>query len=86
MAELLLHEAAGEHVGQPAAAELLGQHERRQPDRRGLVPQLPRRLGVRLVDGGGDRPDLARGELAADALDLLLLGVSSITRAEGTTS
>ena len=31
-------------------------------------------LDVGLVDGGRDRPDLARGEIAADAPDLLLLG------------
>ena len=43
------------------------------PIPRRLVPQLPRHLGVGLVDRGGRRPDLARREVAADALDLLLL-------------
>ena len=80
MAELLLDEAAGEAVGQPAAAELLGQHERGEADRGGLVPGVPRHLRVGLVDRRGHRADLAGGEIAADALDLLLLLRESITR------
>jgi hypothetical protein len=57
----------------PPPPQRLGQHERRQPDRRGLVPRLPGRPDVGLVDLRRDRTDLARGEVAAHALDLLLL-------------
>ena len=57
----------------PAAAVLLREHEGGEPDLGGLVPDLPRHLGVRLVDGLGDRPDLPLGELAAERLDLALL-------------
>ena len=73
VAQLLLHQAAGEDVGQPAAAVRLGQHEGGEADSRRGVPDLPRDLGVGLVDRGRRGPDLARGEVAADALDLLLL-------------
>src|SRR4051794_20230024 len=74
VAELLLHDTPRQDVGHPAAAELLGEHERGQPERRRLVEDLPGRLDVRLVDLQRDRPDLARGKLAADAADLVLLG------------
>ena len=48
----------------------------------GLVPRLPRDLGVGLVDRGRDRADLARGEVAAHALDLLLLRSQGDHRAD----
>jgi hypothetical protein len=73
-AELLLDDARRQAVGQAAAAVLLGEHERRQPCLGRLVPDLPRHLGVGLVDRGRDRPDLALRELTADGLDLALLG------------
>ena len=73
-AELFLDDCAGEAVGQPAPAVLLREHERGQPERGRLVPDLPRRLHVRLVDLGGDRPDLPVGELPAHVADLALLG------------
>ena len=38
-----------------------------------LCHSVPGRLGVGLVDRGGGGADLARREVAADALDLLLL-------------
>jgi hypothetical protein len=37
------------------------------------VPDLPRHLGVGLVDRLRHRPDLALGELAAESADLALL-------------
>ena len=73
-AELLLDDAAGQAVRHAAAAVLLGEHERGQAEPGRLVPDLPGRLDVRLVDLGRDRPDLAIGELAADVPDLALLG------------
>jgi hypothetical protein len=45
--ELLLDDAPGEAVGHAAAPELLGQHERGQPDGRGAVPDVPRHLRSR---------------------------------------
>ena len=72
-AQLLLDDAAGEQVGHAAAAVLLGEHERGEAELGRLVPDLPRRLDVRLVDRQGDRADLVLRELAADRLDLPLL-------------
>ena len=72
--QLLLHDAAGEHVPDAAAADLLGQHERRQPELGRLVHDVQRRSTMsRLVHLGGDRPDLGAGEIPGERLDLALL-------------
>ena len=73
-AQLLLHQALGEHVGEAAAAVLLGEHETGDADLGGLAPQIPWRLDVRLVDRAGPRPDLLAGERAAEVDDVALLG------------
>ena len=71
--QLLLDDAAGEHVADAAAADLLGQHERGQPDLGRAGHHLERRDDVGLVDLGGDRADLGAGEVARKRLDLALL-------------
>ena len=71
--QLFLHQALGEDVAEAAAAELLGQHERGEPDRSCLAPDLPRHDDVRLVDLPGHRADLVASELAAQTHDLFLL-------------
>ena len=43
------------------------------PTSAALYPDLPWHLRVRLVDGLGDRADLALGELTAERLNLALL-------------
>ena len=73
--QLLLDDAAGEHVADAAAADLLGQHERGQADLGGACHHLERRDDVGLVDLGRDRADLGAGELARERLDLALLVV-----------
>ena len=72
-AELLLYERLREQIGEAAAADVLGQHERRQPERCRPIPDLPRHLDVCLVDRLRDRSDLAKSEVAAERLDLALL-------------
>ncbi len=72
-AELLLHERLSERVLEPATAEAVGKHERRQPESRRLVPEIPRHLGIGLVHRRRGRPDPLSGKLAADRLDLTLL-------------
>ena len=63
VAQLLLDHALGEALVHAAAAELLRQHVGGQADLGRLLPQLPGHAAVvRLVDLGGDRTDLARGE------------------------
>ena len=57
----------------PAAADLLGQHERGQADVGRLVHDVERQYDVRLVHLGGDRTDLGARELAGELLDLALL-------------
>ena len=71
--QLLLDDAAGQNVGHPSPADVLGEHERRQPDRRRPVDDVDGAVGVALVDLGRDRPDLGAGELGGERLDLALL-------------
>ena len=71
--QLLLHDAAGQHVANATAADLLGEHEGGEPDLGRLVDDVDRRVGVALVDVGRDRPDLGPRELARKRLDLALV-------------
>ena len=70
-AQLLLDQALGDDVGEPAAAVLLGKHEAGDADLGRLAPQVPGRLDVGLVDGAGHRADLVAGEVAAQVDDRL---------------
>ena len=73
-AQLFLHEALAERVDESAAAVLLRKHERGDADVRGALPDVPRDLGVSLVDLARDRPDLLVGERADHFDDGQLLG------------
>ena len=72
-AELLLHQALGEHVGEPATAELGRDHEVGDADGGRLLEQVDRGHDVGLVDLPAARPDLAGGELTGQRDDRALL-------------
>ncbi len=71
--ELLLHQAAGEHVLDASAADLLGQHERGEAELGRLVHDLDRAVRVALVDVRRNRADLGARKLTCERLDFTLL-------------
>ena len=71
--QLLLHDAAGQHVADAAAADLLGQHVGGESHLGRLVDDVERRVGVALVDVGRHGADLGARELARERLDLALV-------------
>jgi hypothetical protein len=71
--QLLLHEAAGQHILDAAAAHILGEHEGGEADRGRLVHKLDRAVRVALVHLGRGRADLAARELPRQLLDLALI-------------
>ena len=72
-AQLLLHQALGEDVGEATAAELLGDHEVGDADGGRLCEDVHRGHHVGLVDLAGPGPDLLGREVVAQFDDLALL-------------